>query len=96
MLKLINLRGIKKGITLRSNPNLLFKEVHSMKEIIIVRPYSHKELSDLYGISRKTFRKWVSPFKREIGERMGWYYTALQVETIFMKLGLPYDIRGEE
>ncbi|MCW3091395.1 MAG: hypothetical protein JWP81_2464 [Ferruginibacter sp.] len=58
-----------------------------------VRPYSSKELCGIYGISYKTLRKWLQPFQQEIGDRRGRFYTVLQVETIFCKLGLPYRIR---
>jgi len=59
---------------------------------ILVKPYTFKEFCDLYGVADKTLKKWLKPFKSQIGERLGWYYTVLQVETIFNKIGVPYRI----
>jgi len=59
------------------------------KIIIRVKPYSTKEIADLYGISKKTFYKWLEPLKKQVGERRGRYYTAKQVRIIFNECGLP-------
>ena len=55
----------------------------------ILRPYTHKELAAFYGVSRKTFLKWLKPFQKSIGQRNGHFYSTLQVEIIFRKLGRP-------
>jgi len=63
-----------------------------------LRPHNLKELAALYSISRKTFKRWLAPFKKEIGERVGYYYAIPQVRKIFTLLGLPgllYE-EGEE
>ena len=54
-----------------------------------VRPYSLKELSGLYNVSKNTFKKWIEPIQKEIGKREGYYYTIYQVEAIFRHLGVP-------
>jgi hypothetical protein len=46
----------------------------------------------MYGVGEKTFKRWLIPFNNEIGERMGRYYTMLQVQIIFDKLGTPHKI----
>ena len=56
---------------------------------IQIKPYSLKELAALYNVSKNTFKKWLEPFKKEIGERKGYYYTIHQVEVIFKYLGVP-------
>lgn len=56
---------------------------------IIVKTYSVKEVAQLYNISPKTLRKWLTPFTMEIGERMGYFYNPKQVGIIFEKLGIP-------
>jgi hypothetical protein len=56
---------------------------------IIIRPYTHKELASLYGVSWVTLQKWLKPFEREIGHKIGHFYTTKQVEIIFEKLGWP-------
>ena len=43
----------------------------------------------IYGISLKTFKKWLEPHLDYIGEKRGRYYTNLQVKLIFEKLGAP-------
>lgn len=54
-----------------------------------LKAYKAKELSELYGVCRRTFVKWIKPFAAEIGKRKGHIYTVMQVEIIFEKLGLP-------
>jgi hypothetical protein len=66
-----------------------------MTEILYVteiKPYSPVELSRIYGVSKKTFNRWLKPHREAIGERQGLYYTTLQVKLIFEKLGLPSRI----
>lgn len=59
-------------------------------EIIEIKQYKLKELAHLYNnISTKTLKKWLEPFKEEIGERKGHYYSIPQVRVIFKKLGYP-------
>jgi hypothetical protein len=48
-----------------------------------------KELASLYGVSTKTLRTWLTPHKEAIGERVSRYFTALQIQLIFDRLGLP-------
>ncbi|MBX9782404.1 MAG: DUF4248 domain-containing protein [Chitinophagaceae bacterium] len=61
----------------------------TMNAEIPVKGYTVKELATFYGISAKTFRSWLEPHKNTIGQKTGWYYNALQVRTIFEKLGVP-------
>lgn len=62
---------------------------------IVIRPYTTTELASLYGVCPRTLVKWLNPFHSIIGERIGRFYTSLQVELIFMKLGMPYTIWEE-
>ena len=57
-----------------------------------IKPYKHKELADLYGVSKQTFAKWLIPFKVKIGERKGHFYSVEQVKTIFSLLGIPSNL----
>jgi len=61
-----------------------------VRETIEVRPYSIGELSELYGICPRTFKKWLGVFKDELGPLVGRYYTIAQVEVIFKHLKIPY------
>ncbi len=60
-----------------------------MSPSIKLKPYSVKELSAIYEVNEQTFRNWLIPFKEELGERRGNFYTVNQVELIFKKLGVP-------
>ncbi len=54
-----------------------------------LKPYTSKELSILYGVSKPTFQKWLAPFEKAIGQRQGHFFNVVQVATIFEKLGPP-------
>jgi len=53
----------------------------------VLKSQSLGELASLYGVSKKTLRKWLQPFFSEVGHRNGRYYTPLQVGVIIEKLG---------
>jgi hypothetical protein len=61
-----------------------------MSPDVILRPYNHAELAQLYGISWKTLQKWLAPHKYTIGEKTGHFYNTKQVEIIFGLLGFPF------
>jgi uncharacterized protein YjcR len=54
-----------------------------------IRPYSAKELADIYGVCDKTIKKWIRPFSIQVGEKQGRYYNVAQVKIIFERLGVP-------
>jgi hypothetical protein len=56
---------------------------------IQLKAYSMKEVAGLYEISERTLKRWLFPFKNEIGQRIGYFYTPKQVKIIFEKLGIP-------
>lgn len=56
-----------------------------------LKPLTSLQLSELYGISLKTFYRWVAPFKPDIGDKRGRYYTNAQVKIILQKLGMPSE-----
>jgi hypothetical protein len=63
-----------------------------MKRTFLVRdvkPYTMKELCQIYNVSDKTMRKWLSPFSDQIGKRQGHIYNVAQVVVIFTNLGVP-------
>ena len=60
------------------------------KEVFHLKPYSPKEIRQLYNdISYKTFIKWISPFKEQLGEAVGGIYNVNQVRMIVEKWGIP-------
>ncbi len=56
--------------------------------------YKLKELAILYEVDPKTFRRWIQPFKAEIGERIGHYYSIPQVKIIFKRLDIPNKLKA--
>lgn len=57
-----------------------------------MRPYKFKELCAIYGKHPTTMRKWLAPFKEQIGELVGGYYLIPQMEIIIEHIDLPYTI----
>jgi transcriptional regulator GlxA family with amidase domain len=60
-----------------------------MVQPIQIKPYTLKELAILYGVDSRTFKTWLEPFKKDIGQKIGRYYMIAQVKVIFEKLDLP-------
>jgi len=54
-----------------------------------LKPYTMKELAMLYGVCKRTFKKWLTPYEKEIGDHNGRFLTIAQVKVVFNKLGLP-------
>jgi hypothetical protein len=67
-----------------------------MTKTIPLKHYTLRELSKFYGVCDATLRKWIIPFKDEIGEKNGKFYSIAQVRIIFKKLELPsyYEVDG--
>lgn len=64
-----------------------------------IRPYKFKELCAVYDKHPTTMRKWLAPFKEQIGELVGGYYLIPQMEIIIDRIDLPYtitDVRENE
>lgn len=54
-----------------------------------IKPYSKKELTTMYAVSKKTMTRWLKPHLAKIGKREGRYYNVKQVQIIFDQLGVP-------
>lgn len=67
----------------------------SGKKIIAIKPYNIKELANIYGVNRLTFKKWLDKFSLELGEKTGRYFLIPQVKIIFRHLDLPSGIELE-
>ena len=74
------------------------KETVRYKTAFVMRPYTGLQLRKIYGISRKTFKKWIERIEDKLGPRNGYYYSIEQVEIIVYEWGLPgwLDITREE
>ena len=67
-------------------------EYYNKRTPFKVKPYSKREMAEMYGVCSKTFEKWINPFKDDIGKPNGRYYTVRQVTAIIERLDLPYWI----
>lgn len=59
---------------------------------IQLKAYSLSEVAVLYEVSGKTLNTWLKPFKKEIGQKLGRYYTPKQMRLIFERLGMPNSL----
>ena len=57
-----------------------------------LKPYTNKELYNLYGVSKDVFKSWICDFKEEIGKVKGKTYTIKQVKIIIKYLGAPDEL----
>jgi hypothetical protein len=57
-----------------------------------LKAYTVKQLSEIYGVSTKTFRRWLAPFSEDIGQKLGYFYNVTQVKLIVQHLGVPGEI----
>jgi hypothetical protein len=61
-----------------------------------IRPYTKKELADLYEMSPHCFTTMIEPFREAIGKKKGWYFNVNQVSAIFEKAGFPGTLLNDE
>jgi hypothetical protein len=61
-----------------------------------IKHYTRKELSKIYGVCDKTFKRWLAPFLEDIGEKNGRFYSVAQVKIIFKKLELPSEYENNK
>jgi len=66
-----------------------------MKEQVLAAPsiqvkaYSKTEIAELYKLSMKSITKWLAQIEKELGPRIGRFYSPKQVEIIFKEYGIP-------
>jgi hypothetical protein len=61
-----------------------------------IRAYSLKQIASLYCVSKQTFKIWLKPFEKEIGKRIGHFYSVKQIKIILEKLGTPDGVDDNE
>lgn len=61
----------------------------SDKKDIPIKIYAPCELARIYGVDKKTLKKWLAPFVKLIGVRNGRFFSIKQVRLIFKCLGSP-------
>jgi hypothetical protein len=89
----------------RDNPFLSFKNNKKMRTMkkqrsetmlsgetgtMPLQRVTDKTFARVYGVSDKTFRNWIRPFKNEIEKRNGIFYNVNQINLIVEKLGNPF------
>jgi hypothetical protein len=63
-----------------------------LRKDIKIQPYTLKQLARFYRVSKPTMLKWMKPYEQEIGPRVGYMYTAHQVEIILNIFLLPDEL----
>lgn len=66
------------------------------RKAMSIRAYTLKQIAGLYCVSKQTFKLWLKPFEKDIGKRIGHFYSVKQIKIIFDKLGTPDDIDDSE
>jgi hypothetical protein len=87
-----NFRQNRQRILQFNPPAVCFGEQTRMNmeyDGIVIKPYTHQDLTALYGVSKSTLRRWLRPHHLEIGEKYGHFYTSRQVAIIFSLIGWP-------
>jgi hypothetical protein len=59
------------------------------EDIFILKPYTHKELAQLYNVCWLTFQRWIKRHEENIGKKHGHFYNINQVLVIFRIFGMP-------
>ena len=54
-----------------------------------IQPYTQKELAACYGCSVRTLNKWLQQMQKDLGPRIGHFYSPKQVRVIVERLGEP-------
>lgn len=61
-----------------------------------VKCYTKKELAVLYELSPRAFHTMFKRYEAEVGKKDGRYYSVMQVELIFARLGKPPCLLRDE
>jgi hypothetical protein len=62
------------------------------EEIFVLKPLTHKQLAQMYGVSWVTFQNWIKKAEHEVGKKTGHFYHIHQVKKIFQLFGLPKQL----
>ena len=54
-----------------------------------IKPYTVKQLAEIYGVSPHTFKGWVDEISEKVGHKRGHHFTIKQVIILFDELGVP-------
>jgi hypothetical protein len=62
------------------------------EEVFVIKPLTHKQLAQMYGVSWVTFQNWIKKVEKEVGKKTGHFYHVPQVIRIFQLFGIPKQI----
>ena len=62
------------------------------EEVFVIKPLTHKQLAQMYGVSWITFQNWIKKVEQEVGKKTGHFYHVSQVRIIFKLFGIPQKI----
>lgn len=57
-----------------------------------VKPYTIQELSKMYNMCSRTFRRNIAGIQSQLGKRRGHFYSIKQIELIIAHMGRPYEV----
>ena len=60
--------------------------------VFVLKPLTHKQLAEMYGVSWLTFQKWIKKIEQQVGKKTGHFYHVPQVRKIFQLFGIPKQI----
>jgi len=67
----------------------MVKDGNMNDNVFVLRPLTHKQLAQIYGVSWLTFQRWIKRVESEVGKKTGHFYHVHQVKKIFQLLGMP-------
>lgn len=80
-------------IIVKTRTEMAVKKDSGIKEnIFVLRPLTHKQLAQMYGVSWLTFQNWIKKVENEVGKKTGHFYHVPQVRKIFQLFGMPKQI----
>ncbi len=62
------------------------------EEVFVLKPLTHKQLAQMYGVSWITIQNWIKKVEPEVGKKTGHFYHVPQVRIIFKLFGIPQKI----
>ncbi|HEX6913602.1 MAG TPA: hypothetical protein VF145_00085 [Chitinophagaceae bacterium] len=69
---------------------------NEIQQTIVIRAYSLYQLAELYSVTPRVMKRWLSTLQPALGPRIGRYYYLEQVLLIIEKLGTPGVYTGED
>jgi transposase len=58
-----------------------------------LKAYSVKQLAEVYEVSPKVLRTWISEIEKEVGLKNGHFYNHRQIKIIFDEFGIPPGLK---